>query len=106
MCVQPPRLVHAAPDGQPRQRRQGCTPLGAHSTARVLPFAGTYLLCAYGLPAWFTLRLMGDRLSAGEAALLWALIPFSLLFSGVGLYGSVVSLVQDIQGGGEGGWSR
>ena len=79
--------------------RRGCAPAGAHLAVPVLPFTGTYLLCAYALPAWFTLRLMGHRLSAGEAALLWALIPASTALSGVGLYGSVATLVQDIQKG-------
>ncbi|KAJ9516031.1 hypothetical protein QJQ45_024473, partial [Haematococcus lacustris] len=61
----------------------------------------TYLVCAYALPAWFCLRLL-PNISWGERLLLWLLIPTALLFSGVGLWGSISALVNDLQGGGEG----
>ncbi len=65
----------------------------------------TYLVCAYTLPAWFALKLLGRKLSVFEKALLWLLIPVSILVSMGGLWGSVVELVSDLGGGGE-GWRR
>ena len=44
----------------------------------------TYLTCAYTIPAWFTLRLLGERVSRAEYWLLWAIIPVSLAFSALG----------------------
>ena len=66
--------------------------------------SSTYLICAYALPSWFTLRLLARSLGGPERALLWSLIPLSFLFSGVGLYGSIMSLIDDIAGGVGGGW--
>ena len=67
--------------------------------------ASTYLICAYALPSWFTLRLLARSLGGPERALLWSLIPLSFVFSGIGLYGSIVSLINDIEGGEGGGWN-
>ena len=67
--------------------------------------SSTYLICAYALPSWFTLRLLGNALGTPERLLLWSLIPLSFLFSGVGLYGSIMSLIDDIEGGEGGGWN-
>mmetsp|Transcript_35135 Transcript_35135/g.78203 ORF Transcript_35135/g.78203 Transcript_35135/m.78203 type:complete len:519 (+) Transcript_35135:215-1771(+) len=75
------------------------------STLVGLVTSATYLICAYVLPAWFTLRLLGSRIYLLEKVVLWSLIPFSFLLSGVGLYASVMALLQDVQGG-EGGWSH
>lgn len=67
--------------------------------------SSTYLICAYALPAWFTLRLLGHKLAGWETVLLYSLIPISFVLSAIGLYGSLVSLVNDIEGGEGGGWS-
>ena len=75
------------------------------STLVGLVTSATYLTCAYALPAWFTLRLIGKRLGMAERCLLWSFIPISFLFSGVGLYGSIISLIDDVAGGEGGGWS-
>ena len=42
--------------------------------------SSTYLICAYALPSWFTLRLLGNALGTPERLLLWSLIPLSFLF--------------------------
>ena len=62
-----------------------------------------YLVCAYALPAYFTLILIGDKLDAVEKLFLRSLIPASFIFSALGLYASVVTLANDLSGG-EGGW--
>ncbi len=62
----------------------------------------TYLSCAYLLPAWFTLKLVGSKLWAPERWLLASLIPLSIVVSLVGLWGSVMALITDLGGGGEG----
>lgn len=59
----------------------------------------TYLTCAYTLPCWFTLRLLGARISRAERALCWALVVGSLAMSAVGLASSVLALVDDLGGG-------
>ena len=59
----------------------------------------TYLTCAYTIPCWFTLRLLGERVSRAEYWLLWALIPLSLAFSAVGLGSSVWALINNLGGG-------
>ena len=59
----------------------------------------TYLTCAYTIPCWFTLRLLGERMSRAEYWLLWALIPLSLAFSMVGFGSSVWALVNNLGGG-------
>lgn len=63
--------------------------------------ASTYLVCAYLLPAWFTLKLMGSRLHWSERGLLYSLIPLSVIISCLGLWASIVSLIHDM-GSGEG----
>eukprot|EP00195_Chlamydomonas_chlamydogama_P017158 CAMPEP_0202897894 /NCGR_PEP_ID=MMETSP1392-20130828/6545_1 /ASSEMBLY_ACC=CAM_ASM_000868 /TAXON_ID=225041 /ORGANISM="Chlamydomonas chlamydogama, Strain SAG 11-48b" /LENGTH=530 /DNA_ID=CAMNT_0049583659 /DNA_START=191 /DNA_END=1783 /DNA_ORIENTATION=+ len=75
------------------------------STLVGLVTASTYLICAYALPAWFTLRLLWSKLGGFEVAVLYSLIPFSFLISGVGLYASIQELMNNMSGGGEGGWS-
>lgn len=62
----------------------------------------TYLVCAYVLPAWFMLKLMGDKINVIEKIVLWSLIPASLLVSGVGLWASIISLINDM--GSAEGW--
>ena len=57
-----------------------------------------YLTCAYTLPCIFTLRLLGDRISAAERLLCWALIPLSLILSIAGFYSSVLALVSNLGG--------
>lgn len=63
-----------------------------------------YLICAYALPAYFTLILIGDKIGSLERLFLQSLIPASFIFSALGLYASIVSLANDLSGGGEGGW--
>ncbi|CAL5220298.1 g2283 [Coccomyxa viridis] len=59
----------------------------------------TYLTCAYTIPCWFTLRLLGDRVSRTEYWVLWGLIPLSIAFSLLGLGSSVWALVNNLGGG-------
>ncbi|GAX75715.1 hypothetical protein CEUSTIGMA_g3158.t1 [Chlamydomonas eustigma] len=75
------------------------------STLVGLVTSSTYLLSAYGLPAWFSLRLLGGSLSVVERMLLCSLIPMVVVFSGVGLYSSISALINDVQSGEGGGWS-
>ncbi len=63
------------------------------------------MIVAYALPAWFTLRLLRDRIGVLESVLLHSLIPLSLLLSIIGMIGSLNDLMKDIQGGEGGGWS-
>ncbi|GAX75713.1 hypothetical protein CEUSTIGMA_g3156.t1 [Chlamydomonas eustigma] len=64
--------------------------------------SATFLISTFALPAWFTLSLIGEELGWVERIVMWSLIPLSFVFSGIGMYGSVVSLVENI---GAGGWS-
>lgn len=64
----------------------------------------TYLTCAYALPALFTLKLCGDIIGSWERVLLWSLLPMTVILSGVGLWGSINALLNDL-GGGE-GWGQ
>ncbi len=59
----------------------------------------TYLTCAYTIPCWFTLRLLGDRVSKAEYWVLWGLIPLSIAFSLLGFGSSVWALVNNLGGG-------
>ena len=59
--------------------------------------SATFLISSYTLPAWFTLSLIGGRLGLVERLAMWLMIPVSLLFSGIGLYGSIVTLIQNIR---------
>lgn len=61
----------------------------------------TYLTCAYTIPCWFTLRLLGSRISRAEYALCWALVPLSIAFSCLGFGCSLYALVQNLGGSGE-----
>lgn len=63
----------------------------------------TYLTCAYTIPAWFTLKLLGSKLKIFEKAVLWIMIPLSLSLSVAGLYSSVIALLNAGEGG-EGGF--
>lgn len=73
------------------------------STLVSLITSACYLLCAYALPAYFTLILIGDKLGVFERFFLRSLIPASFIFSALGFYASVVTLANDISGG-EGGF--
>jgi vesicular inhibitory amino acid transporter len=64
--------------------------------------SSTYLVCAYTLPCWFALKLLGGRMWRGEVWLCHLVIPVSLLLSCAGLFSSVSSLIQDIKSGGSG----
>eukprot|EP00879_Flechtneria_rotunda_P019308 GHRR01020278.1.p1 GENE.GHRR01020278.1~~GHRR01020278.1.p1 ORF type:complete len:294 (+),score=89.66 GHRR01020278.1:812-1693(+) len=64
--------------------------------------SSTYLICAYTLPCWFALKLLGKDMWRGELYLCHLLIPISLLASAAGLVSSVSALIQDIQSGGSG----
>jgi solute carrier family 32 (vesicular inhibitory amino acid transporter) len=57
-----------------------------------------YLTCAYTIPCWFTLRLLGDRISKFERYACYAIIPVSILVSAVGFIASVVALWRNIGG--------
>jgi vesicular inhibitory amino acid transporter len=59
----------------------------------------TYLTCAYTIPAWFTLRLLGRHISAAERALCYAIVPASIAFSALGFSCSIYALVQNLGGG-------
>jgi len=71
------------------------------STLVGLVTACTYLVCAYLLPAWFTLKLLGSSIHWSEKGLLYSLIPLSVIVSGIGLWASIVSLINNM-GSGEG----
>lgn len=64
--------------------------------------SSTYLVCAYTLPCWFGLKLIGSQMWRGELYLCHLLIPLSLLLSAAGLASSVSSLIQDIRSHGSG----
>lgn len=68
------------------------------SSLVALATSATSLVCAYTLPAWFTLLLLPDKISRGEYYLCVALIPLSLLMSGTGFYSSVRVLAGEITG--------
>ncbi|KAG2491782.1 hypothetical protein HYH03_009942 [Edaphochlamys debaryana] len=59
----------------------------------------TYLTCAYTLPAWFALVLLGDRLGLVERVWLKALIPLSIILSCIGLVASVKTYMVESSGG-------
>ena len=69
------------------------------STLVSLITSATFLISSYALPAWFTLSLIGGKLGFLERLAIWSLIPISLLFSGIGLYGSIMTLIQDVEEG-------
>lgn len=56
----------------------------------------TYLTCAYTIPCWFTLRLLGDSISKAEYALCWTLVPLSIVFSCVGFAASLMALIDNL----------
>jgi vesicular inhibitory amino acid transporter len=64
--------------------------------------SSTYLVCAYTLPCWFALKLLGSNMWRAELWLCHLVIPVSLLVSCAGLFSSVSSLIQDIKSGGSG----
>ena len=68
------------------------------SSLVALATSATSLVCAYTLPAWFTLLLLPDQISRGEYYVCVALIPLSLLASGTGFYSSVRVLAGEITG--------
>lgn len=60
--------------------------------------AMTYLLCAYTLPALFVLKLFGDKVSRLEKGVLYLIIPASIALSALGLYASLLELMQGVTG--------
>ena len=72
------------------------------STLVSLITSATFLISSYTLPAWFTLRLVGD-LGILERMTMWAMIPASLILSGIGLYASISMLIENVEQGE--GWS-
>ena len=70
---------------------------------RCCPFhcfpAVTYPLCAYIIPAFFTVKLLGPRLHWSERALYWVLVPSAVLLSVAGLAASVTAMIGDILSG-------
>ena len=75
------------------------------STLVSLITSACYLICAYALPAYFTLILIGDQLNQVEKFFLQSLIPASFIFSALGFYASIVTLANDLSGG-EGGFGN
>ena len=73
------------------------------STLVSLITSATFLISSYTLPAWFTLRLVGKDLGVLERVTMWAMIPASLVLSGVGLYASISMLIENVEQGE--GWS-
>lgn len=59
-------------------------------------------VCAYTLPCWFGLKLLGSRMWRSELWLCHFMIPFSLLLSAAGFYSSVHSLIENIRSHGSG----
>lgn len=64
--------------------------------------SSTYLVCAYTLPCWFGLKLLGTRMWKSELWLCHIMIPLSLLVSAAGFYSSVSSLIDNIRSHGSG----
>ncbi len=101
-------MQHVGGRGSARGQYAYMRGTGAHTLARMqvgLVTSGTYLVSSYVLPAWFTLRILRARVAPAERVLLWLVIPLGLALSAAGLYASVASLVDDVRGGGEGGWT-
>lgn len=59
-------------------------------------------ICAYTLPCWFGLKLLGTRMWKSELWLCHVMIPLSLLVSAAGFYSSVSSLIDNIRSHGSG----
>lgn len=59
----------------------------------------TYLTCAYTLPAWFSLKLLGAKLGSLEKVWLMALIPITIILSSIGLVASVKTYISEASGG-------
>ncbi|GLC36986.1 hypothetical protein PLESTB_000171200 [Pleodorina starrii] len=59
----------------------------------------TYLTCAYTLPAWFAIKLLGSKLGGLEKAWLVFLIPVSIALSVVGFVASVRTYITEASGG-------
>jgi vesicular inhibitory amino acid transporter len=64
--------------------------------------SSTYLVCAYTLPCWFGLKLLGGSMWKSELWFCHFIIPFSLLLSAAGFYSSVHSLIDNIRSQGSG----
>lgn len=59
-------------------------------------------VCAYTLPCWFGLKLLGGSMWKSELWFCHFIIPFSLLLSAAGFYSSVHSLIDNIRSHGSG----
>jgi hypothetical protein len=59
-------------------------------------------VCAYTLPCWFGLKLLGSTMWRSELWLCHIMIPLSLLLSASGFYSSVHSLIDNIRSHGSG----
>lgn len=59
-------------------------------------------VCAYTLPCWFGLKLLGSSMWRTELWLCHIMIPLSLLVSAAGFYSSVHSLIENIRSHGSG----
>lgn len=58
----------------------------------------TYLTCAYTIPAFFLLKLLGPKLGFGEKSVLYLMIPVSVVISLIGFVSSIYTLVNNIAG--------
>eukprot|EP00877_Chromochloris_zofingiensis_P014030 jgi/Chrzof1/8881/Cz03g27240.t1 len=62
----------------------------------------TYLICAYTLPCWFSLRLIKQDMWRIERWFCYLLIPVTLALSAWGLLSSVQTLIEEIHSHGSG----
>ena len=67
------------------------------STLVGLIASATYLTTAYTIPALCTLAIMGRKISSLEYYACILLVPLSVTGSSVGMYSSVLALVEDLQ---------
>lgn len=67
------------------------------STLVGLIASATYLTTAYTIPALCTLAMMGKRIPTVEYYLCVLLVPLSILGSSLGMYSSVLALLEDLQ---------
>lgn len=83
-----------------------CTIFYAFAISVSIPFfstlvgliaSATYLTTAYTIPALCTLAIMGKRISALEYYVCIALVPLSVVGSSLGMYSSVLALIEDLQ---------
>lgn len=67
------------------------------STLVGLIASATYLTTAYTIPALCTLAILGKRISSIEYYACILLVPLSFIASSLGMYSSVLALLEDLQ---------